>query len=40
MKLDTYILRIFEDKNNDFIKDFKGSEVILNYQIPCYNTIF
>jgi hypothetical protein len=40
MTLDTYILRIFDDKNNDFIKDFNGSEVILNYQIPCDNVIF
>jgi hypothetical protein len=30
MKLDTYTLRFFDDKNNDFI-DPIGSEVILHY---------
>lgn len=40
MKPDTYTLRFFDDKNNDFIKDPNGSEVILHYQIPCDNIIF
>lgn len=39
-KPDIYILRFFDDKNNNFLKDFNGSEVILNYQIPCANPIF
>src|SRR5680860_1456217 len=30
----------FDDKNNNFLKDFNGSEVIINYQIPCANPIF
>ena len=39
-KPDIYILRFFDDKNNNFLKDFNGSEVIINYQIPCANPIF
>ena len=39
-KPDIYILRFFDDKNNNFLKDFNGSEVIINYQIPCANSIF
>ena len=35
-----YTLRFFDDKNNNFLKDFNGSEVIINYQIPCANSIF
>jgi hypothetical protein len=35
-----YTLRFFDDKNNNFLKDFNGSEVIINYQIPCANPIF
>ncbi len=31
----TYILRFFDDKNNDFIKDTNASEVLLNYKVPC-----
>ena len=33
-------IRFFDDKNNNFLKDFNGSEVIINYQIPCANPIF
>jgi len=40
IKPDVYILRFFDDKNNNFIKDFNGLEVIINYPIPCANTIF
>jgi hypothetical protein len=40
MRPDTYTLRLFDDQNNDFIKDPNGSEIILNYQIPCDNAIF
>ena len=40
MTADIYILRFFDDKNNNFIKDPNGSEVIINYQIPCANPIF
>ena len=29
----TYILRFFDDKNNDFIKDTNASEVLLNYKV-------
>lgn len=39
-KPDIYILRFFDDKNNNFFKDFNGSEVIINYPIPCANPIF
>lgn len=40
MEPDTYMLRLFDDMDNDFIKDFEGSEVRLNYNIPCDNAIF
>lgn len=40
MRPDTCTLRLFDDQNNDFIKDPNGSEIILNYQIPCDNAIF
>jgi hypothetical protein len=40
IKPDVYILRFFDDKNNNFLKDFNGLEVIINYPIPCANTIF
>ncbi|MGI9012336.1 MAG: hypothetical protein ACR2F1_14290 [Nitrososphaeraceae archaeon] len=40
MEPDTYTLRFFDDKSNNFIKDFNGSEVILKYPIPCNNPIF
>jgi len=40
MTPDIFILRFFDDKNNNFIKDPKGSEVIINYPIPCANPIF
>ncbi|MGZ5547613.1 MAG: hypothetical protein ACXWFZ_06635 [Nitrososphaeraceae archaeon] len=40
VKPDIYTLRFFDDKNNNFLKDFNGSEVIINYQIPCANPIF
>src|SRR5215210_6897845 len=40
IKPDIYTLRFFDDKNNNFLKDFNGSEVIINYQIPCANPIF
>lgn len=40
MEPDTYILRLFDDRDNDFIKDFEGSEVRLNYNIPYNNAIF
>ena len=39
-KPDIYILRFFDDKNYNFLKYFNGSEVIINYQIPCSNPIF
>ncbi len=39
-KPDIYTLRFFDDKNNNFLKDFNGLEVIINYQIPCANPIF
>ena len=37
---DNYTLRFFEDKNNDYIKDSNGTEVILNYKIPCNRVLF
>jgi hypothetical protein len=40
MEADTYTLRLFDDINHDFIKDFDGSEVILNYDIPCDSDVF
>ena len=40
IKPDIYTLRFFDDQNNNFLKDFNGSEVIINYQIPCANPIF
>ena len=40
IKPDIYTLRFFDDKNNNFLKDFNGAEVIINYQIPCANPIF
>ena len=40
IKPDIYTLRFFDDKNNNFLKDFNGSEVIINYQVPCANPIF
>src|SRR5215210_506863 len=40
MEPDIYILRFFDDKNNNFIKDPNGSEVITTYPIPCANPIF
>ena len=40
IKPDIYTLRFFDDQNNNFLKDFNGSEVIINYQIPCDNPIF
>src|SRR5215207_3733450 len=40
MTADIYILRFFDDKNNNFIKDPNGSEVIITYPIPCANPIF
>jgi hypothetical protein len=40
IKPDIYTLRFFDDKNNNFLKDFNGSEVIITYQIPCANPIF
>ena len=32
---DTYIVRFFDDKNNDYIKDPNGAEVNVTYTIPC-----
>ena len=32
---DTYTLRFFDDKNNDYIKDTNGLEMNLTYMIPC-----
>ena len=40
MEPDTYTLRFFDDKNNKFLKDFNGLEILLKYQIPCANPIF
>ncbi|MFB5599568.1 MAG: hypothetical protein ACE5SW_05000 [Nitrososphaeraceae archaeon] len=40
MEPDTYTLRFFDDRDNNFIKDFDGAEVILNYEIPCDKAIF
>jgi hypothetical protein len=37
---DMYTLRFFDDKNNDYIKDPNGSEVILDYEIPCNSVLF
>ena len=37
---DNYTLRFFDDKNNDYIKDSNGTEVILNYEIPCNRVLF
>jgi hypothetical protein len=33
--IDTYIIRFFDDKNNDYIKDPNGIEMNLTYTIPC-----
>ncbi len=32
---DTYIVRFFDDKNNDYVKDPNGVEISLTYTIPC-----
>ncbi|HJT83573.1 MAG TPA: hypothetical protein VJ697_03735 [Nitrososphaeraceae archaeon] len=32
---DTYLVRFFDDKNNDYLKDANGFEVNLTYTIPC-----
>ena len=40
MQPDNYTLRFFDDKNNDYIKDSNGREVILNYEIPCNSVLF
>ena len=37
---DMYTLRFFDDKNNDYIKDPNGAEVILDYEIPCNIVLF
>lgn len=37
---DMYTLRFFDDKNNDYIKDPNGAEIILNYEIPCNRVLF
>jgi hypothetical protein len=37
---DNYTLRFFDDKNNDYIKDSNGTEVILNYEIPCNRVLY
>ena len=36
---DMYTLRFFDDKNNDYIKDPNGAEVILDYEIPCNSVL-
>jgi hypothetical protein len=40
MQPDNYTLIFFDDKNNDYIKDADGTEVILNYEIPCNSVLF
>jgi hypothetical protein len=40
MQPDNYTLRFFDDKNNDYMKDPNGKEVILNYEIPCNSVLF
>jgi hypothetical protein len=32
---DNYIIRFFDDKNNDYIKDIGGIELNSTYSIPC-----
>ena len=36
-KPDKFILRFFNDRNNNYVKDSIASEVVLNYQIPRKN---
>ncbi|HET8856787.1 MAG TPA: hypothetical protein VFM28_04595 [Nitrososphaeraceae archaeon] len=40
MQPDNYTLRFFDDKNNDYIKDIDGKEIIINYEIPCNSVFF
>lgn len=40
MQPDNYTLRFFDDKNNDYIKDMNGKEIIINYEIPCNSVLF
>ena len=40
MQPDNYTLRFFDDKNNDYIKDINGKEIIINYEIPCNSVLF
>jgi hypothetical protein len=40
MQPDNYTLRFFDDKNNDYVIDPNGNEVILNYEIPCNSVLF
>ena len=40
MQPDNYTLRFFDDKNNDYLIDLNGKEVILNYEIPCNSVLF
>ena len=37
---DDYTVKFFDDKNNDYIKDSNGKEVILKYKIPCGKVVF
>jgi hypothetical protein len=40
MQPDNYTLRFFDDKNNDYVIDPNGKEVILKYEIPCNSVLF
>ncbi len=40
MQPNNYTLRFFDDKNNDYVKDLNGAELILNYEIPCNGVLF
>lgn len=40
MQPDNYTLRFFDDKNNDYLIDLNGKEVVLNYEIPCNSVLF
>ena len=37
---DDYTVKFFDDANNDYIKDSKGKEIILKYEIPCDKVVF
>lgn len=35
LESDTYTVRFFDDKNNDYVPDPKGAEFLLKYPVPC-----